>query len=391
MKNRAITLGIIAEYNPFHHGHAYQLRTLKTMTEAQTVIVLMSGNVVQRGEFAIVDKWRRAEAALKSGADLVIEAPIVASLQGADYFANYNVRLLHQLGITTLGFGTETASTQELRDFVHWQMDHTNDIDQHIQTALLEGMSYAASHHYAINQLGYHPSFDISSPNHLLAIQYIQAIEKYYPDLEGLALPRLNSQNGQTVLSGSAIRQALQEDSEPEQLVPQSMAKLLEDSYFMDWQIAYPFLRYRLAQHQPESLRSIWGIREGIEHLILKNIYLTTDYAQFLDNMISKRWTKSSIQRILMSVLLDITVNEWQNWEAQFKKQPAVQVLGFTESGRQYLNGIKKQRQVKMVSNINRQTAPFVPGNLKADAIMQMISLDAIQEQNYTRKPIIIK
>lgn len=267
LKNKPIVLGIIAEYNPFHYGHAYQLQALREITRAQTVIVLMSGNVVQRGEFALVDKWKRAEAALKSGADLVLEAPIVASLQGADFFAKYNVQLIKQCVVTTLGFGTETASTEELKEFLDWQNIHKNAIDRYIKEALQEGLSYAASYHFAIHQLENVPTFDISSPNHMLAVQYIKANKESLNQMDIVALPRLNSQDGQIIHSGSEIRQKLKKEEKPQELVPQSMAQLLEESYLMDWDHAYPFLRYRLAQHQPESLRHIWGMREGIEHL----------------------------------------------------------------------------------------------------------------------------
>lgn len=350
MKNNPVVLGIIAEYNPFHQGHAYQLETLRELTSAQTIIVLMSGNVVQRGEFALIDKWKRAEAALQSGADLVLEAPTVASLQGADYFANYNVKILQQLKVTTLGFGTESANARELKEFVQWQNSHKNDIDKYMKNALNEGNSYAASYHDAIHQLGKVPSFDVSSPNHLLAIQYVKTNETFQDKMEIVALPRLAIKEGQRLYSGSEIRQALKEGEQPIKLVPASMAQLLKGSVLMDWGIAYPFLRYRLAQHHPASLRKIWGMREGIEHLILKNIYQTNNYVQFLDSMISRRWTKSSIQRILMSILLDISNPEWHRWQTQLYKQPTVQVLGFNEVGRNHLKTLKSQDKVTMIS-----------------------------------------
>ena len=107
-------VGIITEYNPFHHGHHYQLQQAKLQTQADVLVVLMSGNVVQRGEFAILTKWQRSQLALEYGADLVLELPLLASMQSADYFAQIGVELLSKVGCETIVFGTETANSDAI-------------------------------------------------------------------------------------------------------------------------------------------------------------------------------------------------------------------------------------------------------------------------------------
>ena len=107
-------IGILAEYNPLHRGHAYQLDWVKQHFPQDQILVLMSGNVVQRGEFAIIDKWHRAQAAVAAGADLVIELPTLASLQSADYFGRHGMAILAKLGVDRIVFGTESAQIAQL-------------------------------------------------------------------------------------------------------------------------------------------------------------------------------------------------------------------------------------------------------------------------------------
>lgn len=381
-------LGIITEYNPFHFGHEYQLHALREKVQADVIIVLMSGNVVQRGEYAIASKWARAEAALSSGADLVLEAPLVASLQSADYFAAHNVRILHELGVDVLGFGTETANESDLLTYAHWHANQIEAIDMSVKQYLAEGFSYPASYQKALDDLNPPVNFDTTSPNHLLGIQYVAYNETLEQKLDFVTLPRVENWKGVDVLSGSQIRQALEQEFD-HSVVPQVMADQLEQSSLMNWNHAFPFLKFRLAQHTPDTLQEIWGVREGIENLILRVYKASKSYDELISNLVSKRWSKASIQRILMAVLLDITVNVWQQMMADFRKEPTVQLLGFTDAGRSYLNQIKNQTSVNIISNINQSTADQFRGNLRADGILEIIQAGTLTEQNFTKYPIV--
>lgn len=317
-------LGIIAEYNPFHFGHEYQLQALRKKVDADIVIVLMSGNVVQRGEYAVVDKWARADAALSSGADLVIEAPIFASLQSADYFAAHNVRLLHALGVDVLGFGTESADEQELLAYVSWHKNNIEAINKEVKHNLSKGFSYPASYQLALDKLKPPVSFDTTSPNHLLGIQYVAYNETLDSKMDIVTMPRIENWNGIEVLSGSQIRQSLDKSKEMDS-VPEVMARKLIQNPHMNWQKAYPYLKFRLAQHTPESLKEIWGIKEGIENLILRVYKDSKSYDELISSLVSKRWSKASIQRILMAIVLDFNKTTWEQMGQLFENTPSVQ------------------------------------------------------------------
>ncbi|MBG9988627.1 nucleotidyltransferase family protein [Aerococcaceae bacterium DSM 111176] len=381
-------LGIITEYNPFHFGHEYQLHALREKAQADVIIVLMSGNVVQRGEYAITSKWARAEAALSSGADLVLEAPLVASLQSADYFAAHNVRILHELDVNILGFGTETANESDLLNYVHWHNEQREAIDNAVKRHLAEGFSYPASYQKALDSLNPPGNFDTTSPNHLLGIQYVAYNETLDQKLDIVTLPRAKNWKDVEILSGSQIRQALELEFD-KSVVPEVMASQLEPSTLMNWNHAFPFLKFRLAQHTPDTLQKIWGVREGIENLILRVYKASKSYDELISNLVSKRWSKASIQRILMAVLLDFQSDNWQQMMSEFRDEPTVQILGFTDAGRSYLNHIKNQTSVNIISNINQSTADRFQGNLRADAILEIIQAGKLTEQNFTKYPIV--
>lgn len=381
-------LGIIAEYNPFHFGHEYQLQALRKKVDADIVIVLMSGNVVQRGEYAVVDKWARADAALSSVADLVIEAPIFASLQSADYFAAHNVRLLHALGVDVLGFGTESADEQELLAYVSWHKNNIEAINKEVKHNLSKGFSYPASYQLALDKLKPPVSFDTTSPNHLLGIQYVAYNETLDSKMDIVTMPRIENWNGIEVLSGSQIRQSLDKSKEMDS-VPKVMARKLIQNPHMNWQKAYPYLKFRLAQHTPESLKEIWGIKEGIENLILRVYKDSKSYDELISSLVSKRWSKASIQRILMAIVLDFNKTTWEQMGQLFENTPSVQLLGFTNEGREYLNQIKHSSSINIISNMNQSTADYFKGNLRADSILEIIQAGKLTEQNFPKYPIV--
>lgn len=388
LKNKRI-LGIIAEYNPFHFGHAYQLQTLREKVAADVVVVLMSGNVVQRGEFAIIDKWARAEAAMELGADLVLESPIFASLQSADYFASHHVQILSDLKVDVFGFGTESADEASILEYLQWHQNNLEAINQEIQGHLAMGLSYPASYQGAIDALAPTLNFDTTSPNHLLGIQYVAYNQTLETPMDFVTLPRIYQWQGNDVHSGSDIRKCIDTNGNDTHLVPEAMARQLKNATLMNWSKAYPYLRYRLAQHTPQSLNQIRGVREGLEFLILRAAKETKDYNGLISRLVSKRWSKASIQRILMAILLDFTTDVWQQLQTNYNQQRSVQVLGFNQAGREHLNEIKHKTSLNMISNMNQKTALLFQGNLRADEILEVIQAGRIAEQNFTKFPIV--
>ena len=207
------TIGIIAEYNPFHNGHAYQAKQARLLANADTVIAVMSGHFTQRGEIAIIDKWHRAEAAIHSGIDLVLELPSVFAIRSAQYFAAGGVCLLQNLGIVDyLSFGAENADLNSLSSAANGLGDPL--VTEKLKLGLDRGKNYAAALADALVTHGYTAHDFIISPNNILAVEYLRALAQYAPAIRPLPVRRVGSgfhdlKLSESYSSASAIRHEL--------------------------------------------------------------------------------------------------------------------------------------------------------------------------------------
>ncbi|WP_162890806.1 nucleotidyltransferase family protein [Suicoccus acidiformans] len=384
-------LGIIAEYNPFHWGHAYQLAKARQLAGDCPIIVLMSGNVVQRGEFAVLDKWTRARLALSYGADVVIEAPITATLQGADYFASKHIQLLAKLGIDAFLFGTEQAQVSDLEALLDFQERHADALDDGIQKYLQKGHSYAASVELAMQAIYDAPAnFQRDAPNHLLSLQYLRANRQLAKPLTPLSLQRVQAFQGHKVLSGSQIRQALSAGKLLEDSVPPETYQVLLDAALPQMEAYYPMLRYRVLTLSKTDLANMYGIREGIEARFMAACQEHTSFEAFTQYMISKRWTRASIQRLSMHVLLNHQLDTWQQADIDTKAKPALRILGMSQRGQAWLKHVDTE-QVDLFSNLKQKHFPRYELNYQADQVMQLGDWQSVPEQNRSRFPMIIR
>lgn len=399
-------VGIITEYNPFHHGHHYQLQAAKKATQADILIVLMSGNVVQRGEFAILDKWQRAQLAVRYGADLVLELPLLASLQSADYFAKTGIDLLAGIGCDTVVFGTETALTNELECHVAWLKANDIELQTKLQPYLAQGFSYAAAMQLAMDEVhrsqegaAHEQRFNSTSSNHLLAIQYIKANQALEQPMNILAIPRLTDagkaeetvhfDSPQAIIhSGSKIRKLWQEKLLTPDDIPQGTYNELVMGETVQWEDYWALLKYQLTCHRPETLRCVFGVKEGLEHLLLKELDHATDFSAYRQRLISKRWTQSSIQRVLLAILLNIQKDEWEVYRRNIESHPLLRILAYTSKGRYLLRQVKKQSDVELFSNYVQKYQNRYDLTLRADRILAINSRIMVAEQNYSRYPI---
>lgn len=329
-------IGLIAEYNPFHLGHLYQLETIKSIYPDAIIIVLMSGNSVQRGEFAFIDKWTRAAVATKSGADLVLEAPVFQTLQAADYFAYHSVEILNRIGVDRFVFGTETATTQQMIELAEALVRHQPDIDSKLQRLISHGYSYAAAYAAAINSSLESFSLNYNLPNHMLGLQYIKASNQLQQPLAFDAIPRVKMAYQQKLQSGSDIRASVSTDEEfRQQAVPTHLYP--SDLVIVHWSDYFDLLQYRLATHSPESLRDILHVREGLEHRLLKVGQSAESFEALLESLVNRRWTRSSIQRVLLAVLLNFRTQDIRKAINQFYQEPSLRILAMSQVGRKWL------------------------------------------------------
>lgn len=379
------TVGIIAEYNPFHNGHKYHIDRAKEITGADTVIVIMSGNFVQRGEPAIINKWKRAESALTHGADLVIELPSYYALSSAEMFAYGSIALLDALGVETVVFGSEHGQIEPFYKLANHLHDFENNQIDALKNLMKDGHPFASARSLLMKKL-----YDLSkeemallnSPNNILGVEYIKAILSLNSSLKADTIKRKGSHYHNTnideeIASATAIRQFLIEKATHgskltgadlahlKRQVPPATFNHLRDSCFVNGQSLYPLLRYKLMTSQVETLSTIHDVREGIENKILKSFGQARSFNDLITKCKSKRYTYTRLSRILMKILLEID-QKAIGYIKDGQKPEYARILGFTPFGAQYLKNIRKNEAIQLVTNLKN----FNPSSSESQAML---------------------
>ena len=389
------TVGIIAEYNPFHNGHQWQLEAAKKQSGCPFSIAVMSGNFVQRGEPAFFDKWKRAEMAVRGGVDLIIELPAVFALRSAQYFAAGGIRLLHSLGIIShVCFGAEHADLILLKKAAGATDDLQILADMH--TRLQAGSAYAAALGYALEK-NYHISSDmISSPNNILAIEYLRAIEKFSPSLTPIAVKRQQSQyNDLTMMapfaSATAIRNALLHNSsltdEICSALPATTLEIIKDLFATKRGpvTMSDFSSILLAQLRTSSLKKLEQlptVSEGLHYKIRESALSAANVTQLLTLLKSKRYPYTRLQRIMIHSLLGTN----QSQLALFDEAGPLyaRVLAFNKNGRLLLKEMNKHSTIPIITKMT----PFLTSKERdlpdLTSLQTMLSLDTIASDIYT-------
>ena len=396
------TTAIVAEYNPFHFGHAYQLKEARRQTGADCIVVLMSGNIVQRGEFAILDKWQRAELALGHGADLVLELPLEASLQAADYFAFYAMEVVKAIGVDHLVFGTESAGLQDLLDYHDFVVNHQPLIDAKISGFIKEGFSYSKAHQLIMDQAlegeDREFNFDPHLSNHILAIQYLKhlqgsgvqplAIRRCQdPDQLAQALDLPKGFVPEAILSASQIRSLPADAQALRQNLPLASWHKLSTQPQVTWSDYFPLLRYAILSSGPGHLRTIQSVDEGFEKVIYQKALESNSWQDLVQSLVSPRWTRLAIQRKLLQILLHLTKEEWQDYLQLRQATSPIRILAFNQQGRSFLTGFQSER-IKLFSNLSKVIEPAYRLMLRADRVYQVNLNHQLEDQIIARHPI---
>ena len=280
-------VGIVVEYNPFHNGHFHHVNEAKRVTEAQVTIAVMSGQFLQRGEPALVDKWHRTKMALASGVDIVIELPYAFSTAQANQFAAGAVHLLDAMQCDYLAFGSEQGSIEPFLNSFHLINDHRNAYDASIKEAVRSGMSYPQALHAAYEQLKQQAPnsyIDLAQPNNILGFHYVEAIEQLNSSMKPITIQRIEAgyyddiDTKSHIASATGIRKALFEGSsltETAQFIPnESLQQLLNwqqtHEQFARWESFWPLLKFAILRHTHEQLRQFADVSEGLEYAIIK-------------------------------------------------------------------------------------------------------------------------
>lgn len=230
-------LAVISEYNPFHNGHVKHLAYSKQLTKADFSMAIITGNFVQRGEPSLVDKWTKAEMALKAGFDIVLELPTIYAISSAENFAGGAVKILNSLGIVDfLSFGSELGEIAPLDDLANLLYKEPKELSSLIHQHLKTGVSYPRAREMALMQfLGNNKIYKqaLTSPNNILGIEYLKALKKYKSPIKPITIKREYSDHNSTTIkkgiaSSSTIRMMLQKKKNIHTVVPFETYELLE-------------------------------------------------------------------------------------------------------------------------------------------------------------------
>ncbi|HIY34132.1 MAG TPA: nucleotidyltransferase family protein [Candidatus Eubacterium faecigallinarum] len=303
--------GIICEFNPFHSGHKYLIDTVKQ--SADGVVCVMSGNFVQRGEFAVYDKFTRTKTAIENGADLVLELPCVYSLMSAGGFAKYAVQILEASNIVDrIAFGAECDDIEKLTDTAK-KIKKSDDI---IKEKLAEGLSYPAARKIAVQ------SDILDTPNNILALEYIS----------------------NTKLSCQAVKRiGLGHDTDDEKFSASAIRKTLSPEKICTMKNCEVAVLAKLRTMSADDFLMIDDVSEGLENRIVDAVRSSLSLEEIYDKIKTKRYTHSRIRRIILRAYLGITKDH-------SKDVPYIRILGFNSKGQELAAEMKKKALLPIIT-----------------------------------------
>ena len=345
------TVGLITEYNPFHKGHEYHINEAKRQTGADLAVVVMSGNYVQRGMPAFLDKYSRTEIALKHGADLIIELPLIFSVGSAEIFAQGAVSILDKIGITDfLCFGTEEAKMEKLLKIAQILAFEPVEFQEALKENLKKGLSFPAARAKALCVLaGSDRDFTeniVNRPNNILAVEYLKTLIRRNSNLIPLCIPRIYSGYHDSSFENRFFSAcALRSIENPEVLL--SALKEIDSVYTKQFHISYPIqtkdfdtiLGQRLLSACASGLTNFSDVNHDIENIIRKNLFSYTGFHEFAMLLKNKNLTYTRICRCLLHIMLNIRADIVEN--ALKQDLPGyIRILGFTQKGSELLSHI---------------------------------------------------
>lgn len=374
------TIGIIAEYNPFHNGHAYQIRKIKEAAHADFVVVAMSGDFVQRGAPAALDKYCRTAMALSGGADVVFELPSLWAVSSAEDFAMAGITMFDKMGcIDGVCFGTETSDFKLLSSIADFFADESEHYQNLLSSYIKEGMTFPAARTKALLSFLPSPSVEslLNTPNNILALEYLKAIRRRgssltpyplkregagYHDTKLTTVPQDMQKNSSDIptASATAIR-ALLSDSHLDfsalaGTMPDGALALLQDylaaSPILTVDAFSSILGYQLLSMEKEELEQIYDITPDIANRIYKNRYEFHSFSQFCEHNKSRDITYTRMSRILLHIILHIT-KEMYLVQKETDYIPYLRLLGFRKDATPFLSELKKTTSVPLLSRLS--------------------------------------
>ncbi|MBR5046932.1 MAG: nucleotidyltransferase family protein [Eubacterium sp.] len=358
------TAGIIAEYNPFHEGHRYHIEETRRLTGADYIVVVMSGDFVQRGEPAIVDKYLRAQMALESGADLILEMPALYATSSAEYFATAGVGTLSALScVDYLSFGSEKASVEELTTLADLMLEEPDLYKETLKRELESGRNYPQAREEAVYACLPREEYReiLRMPNHILALEYIKAIRRRDLSIQPVAVFRKGSgylmeewdMSRDIYPSATALRLCLREMKNRDLLEKGSplcsdlLWECMERRETVDWEDLMPYLDYKVLMDS-RVLGKYFGMDYDIFRRITKRYTPGKKFEDIISICHSRNYTDAALRRILLHVLLDMEDYPFMR-QATGIPIPYIRILGLRKEAGKLLSVIRERADIPVI------------------------------------------
>jgi len=374
-------IGVIAEYNPFHLGHLYQINKIKEMYPDSIIVVVVSSCFTQRGEVSIINKWDKTKICLDNNIDMVLELPFLYATQSSDIFAKGAVTILNKIGIDTLVFGTESDNIEDLKKMADIQLNN-EEYNKIVKNYLDKGVNYPTALSKAIYDI---LGVEITKPNDLLALSYIKQVMLINKNIDIVSIKRTNDYHGKTIdsniVNASLIRKYLLDNKDISNFIPNYDINHIYND--LNIEKYYPLLKYQIINNI-DSLDKFLTVDEGIENRIKKFIYTSDTWAELVNNIKTKRYTYNKINRMLIHILTGLTKKEASNLDLDY-----IRVLGFNSIGRCYLNKIKKDIDVKIITNYKENISKLFDLEYRISCIYALKIKTSLIKDEYSHNPII--
>ncbi|MFC5702206.1 nucleotidyltransferase [Cohnella faecalis] len=407
------TVGVVVEYNPLHNGHLYHLQQSKKITGADSAVAVMSGNFLQRGEPAIVDKWARTEMALRAGCDLVLELPAAYSSQPAQWFAYGAVAVLSAAGIVdALCFGSESGDIEALNSAAALLTEEPEELAAALDAKLRTGIPYPSAYTGAAKELlqsrGLGQSaFALDQPNHTLGLHYMMAMRRIGSRMKPFTVQREKAGYSQesitdgAIASATALRKLLAESDSLQALapfVPSSTLDILRRERDagrapVGWEHFKRPLLHELLRADVGALAGFAEVTEGLEHRIKRVLFedAPSSVESLVNALKTKRYTRTKLQRTLLRILLGHRKDELTADRLESGVQ-YIRVLGFTERGQSLLREMKTRATVPVVLGAARGDWPYLSMDARASAVYALAfrEEDSLRAawRDYTMPPV---
>ena len=380
MNSKKEIIGIIGEYNPIHLGHIYQINEIKKKYPNSLIILITNTSFTERGDVSILNKWNKAKISLENNIDLVVELPFPYATQSADIFANGALKILNYLKINILAFGSESNQIEKLSTIAKTQLMNKN-YQKKVKDYLKTGINYPTALSKALEDiLGY----TISEPNDLLGISYIKEIIKNNYLITPITIKRIGSyhetETATNIASASLIRKKIQENQSISQYIPNNTEKYLYKNLTLE--NYFPYLKYKIILEKDLSIYQT--VDEGIENRLKKEILNANSWKELIEKVKTKRYTYNKINRMLVHILTSFTKEETKKIEIDY-----IKILGFNTSGRNYLNQLKKEIKIPIITSYQKNFSQTLDLEHRASSIYYLPINQKLILNEYNKKPII--